>query len=320
MAGIPSEQVLVADSTVKQIATKYFLSCTAALVAETVTYPLDITKTRLQIAKNKHIKGGMFQVTYDIVRKEGALSLWTGVGPAITRHYIYTGIRMGGYETLRGMIFDEQKEKTFPVWKSMICGSVAGLVAQFAASPTDLVKVQMQMEGLRRLQRLPLRYTGALDCFASLYRTQGFFGLWLGWIPNCQRAALLNMADIATYDFVKHKLLMDFSFPDNWITHAVASACAGLSAAIVSLPSDVVKTRMMDQIRHELDAKITHTRNVHVQLYNGCTDCFVKIVRHEGFFSLYKGFIPSYIRMAPWSLTFWVSYEEIRKFVGAPSF
>ncbi|KHJ77675.1 hypothetical protein OESDEN_22705, partial [Oesophagostomum dentatum] len=149
MAGIPSEQVIV-DSTLKQIATKYFLSCTAALVAETVTYPLDITKTRLQIARNKHTKGGMFQVTYDIVRKEGALSLWTGVGPAITRHYIYTGIRMGGYETLRGMIFDEQKEKTFPVWKSMICGSVAGLVAQFAASPTDLVKVQMQMEGLRR--------------------------------------------------------------------------------------------------------------------------------------------------------------------------
>lgn len=43
---------------------------------------------------------------------------------------------------------------------------------------------------------------------------------------------------------------------DNWVTHALASACAGLSAAVVSLPSDVVKTRMMDQIRHELDAKM----------------------------------------------------------------
>ncbi|KAJ1355697.1 hypothetical protein KIN20_013196 [Parelaphostrongylus tenuis] len=128
------------------------------------------------------------------------------------------------------------------------------------------------------------------------------------------------MADIATYDFVKHKLLDRFNMVDNWLTHLLASACAGLSAAIVSLPSDVVKTRMMDQIRHELDAKMTNTECRHIHLYKGCVDCFVKIIRHEGFLSLYKGFLPSYMRMAPWSLTFWVSYEEIRKFVGAPSF
>ncbi|PIO61573.1 hypothetical protein TELCIR_16899, partial [Teladorsagia circumcincta] len=101
MADHPDEDV--GDFSVKQIATKYFLSCAAALVAETVTYPLDITKTRLQIARNKLTKGGMFQVTYDIIRREGAMSLWTGVGPAITRHYIYTGIRMGAYESLRGL-------------------------------------------------------------------------------------------------------------------------------------------------------------------------------------------------------------------------
>ncbi|CAI4227227.1 unnamed protein product [Auanema sp. JU1783] len=304
----------------EQIAKKYFLSCTAALVAETVTYPLDITKTRLQIAKNKHTKGGMVQVTYDIIKKEGAMSLWTGVGPAITRHYIYTGIRMGAYELLRDSVYDRSTGASFPMWKSMVCGALSGLIAQFAASPTDLIKVQMQMEGLRKLQHQPLRYTGAWHCFTSLYRTQGFFGLWLGWIPNCQRAALLNMADIATYDFAKHYFVDQLAMKDNWVTHALASSCAGLAAAIVSLPSDVVKTRLMDQIRHELDAKMDHKKNTHVHLYNGCIDCFVKIIKHEGFFSLYKGFIPSYIRMAPWSLTFWVSYEKIRTLVGAPSF
>ncbi|KAK6046600.1 hypothetical protein COOONC_15895 [Cooperia oncophora] len=241
------------DSPLKQIATKYFLSCTAALVAETVTYPLDITKTRLQITRNKHTKGGMFRVTYDIVRREGALSLWTGVGPAITRHYIYTGIRMGAYESLRGMVFQKNVgEKTF---------------------------------------RLEITALPGCDTRSCVLKSS-----WLS----------------ARFYFCFMK--------DNWVTHALASACAGLSAAVVSLPSDVVKTRMMDQIRHELDRKMAHVQSKHVQLYNGCIDCFVKIVRQEGFFSLYKGFLPSYIRMAPWSLTFWVSYEEIRKFVGAPSF
>lgn len=63
-----------------------------------------------------------------------------------------------------------------------------------------------------------------------------------------------------------------------------------------------------------------HKKNTHVDLYNGVIDCYIKIIRNEGFFSLYKGFLPSYIRMAPWSLTFWVSYEEIRKLTGASSF
>lgn len=39
----------------------------------------------------------------------------------------------------------------------MISGLTAGALAQFIASPTDLVKVQMQMEGLRRLQGQPAR-------------------------------------------------------------------------------------------------------------------------------------------------------------------
>ncbi|PAV86153.1 hypothetical protein WR25_24454 [Diploscapter pachys] len=297
----------------QRFATKYFLSCTAALVAETVTYPLDITKTRLQIARNKFTKGGMLRVTYDIVRREGPLMLWTGVGPAITRHYIYTGIRIGMYEWLRDLVHDK-KDGVFPVYKAMMAGAVSGLVAQFAASPTDLVKVQMQMEGLRKLQGQTLRYTGAIGCFLSLYRTQGFFGLWIGWVPNCQRAALLNMADIATYDFVKHKLILNLDLQDNWLTHAMASCCAGFAAAVVSLPSDVVKTRMMDQIRHELDAKMDKKQKTTVDRYSGVIDCFVKIIKNEGFFSLYKGFLPSYIRMAPWSLTFWMLLRRSIRF------
>lgn len=38
-----------------------------------------------------------------------------------------------------------------------MCGLISGAVAQFLASPMDLVKVQMQTEGLRKLQKLPPR-------------------------------------------------------------------------------------------------------------------------------------------------------------------
>uniref|UniRef100_A0A1I7Z842 Mitochondrial uncoupling protein 4 n=1 Tax=Steinernema glaseri TaxID=37863 RepID=A0A1I7Z842_9BILA len=320
---------------VYSIALKYFLSCSAALVAETVTYPLDITKTRLQILSHAATPGkaarprGMFRVTFDIVRHEGPLSLWRGVAPAIYRHYVYTGIRMGTYEFLRGKWFDKKREKTFSAWKSMTIGLFSGAFAQFVASPADLVKVQMQMEGLRKLQNLPPRFHSTWHAFVTLYRANGFFGLWIGWVPNCQRAALLNMADLATaallnmadlatYDRAKHWLLANTDMKDNAVTHGCSSACAGLAAATVSTPADVVKTRIMDQLRHKHD--FSHHKSPGTPLYKGSIDCLMHIVRTEGFFALYRGFLPIYIRMAPWSLTFWISYEKIRQLTGAPSF
>lgn len=39
----------------------------------------------------------------------------------------------------------------------MASGATSGVVAQFLASPTDLIKVQMQMEGRRRLEGLAPR-------------------------------------------------------------------------------------------------------------------------------------------------------------------
>lgn len=55
-------------------------------------------------------------------------------------------------------------------------------------------------------------------------------------------------------------------------------------------------------------------------VYKGSLDCLFKTVENEGFLALYKGFLPVWIRMAPWSLTFWMSFEQIRHMLGATGF
>jgi len=45
----------------------------------------------------------------------------------------------------------------FTFRKSAISGVMSGVVAQYAASPADLIKVQIQMEGKRRLMGEPPR-------------------------------------------------------------------------------------------------------------------------------------------------------------------
>lgn len=82
---------------------------------------------------------------------------------------------------------------SLPLYKSALCGVFSGGLAQWLASPADLVKVQIQMEGKRRLMGEAPRVLGAAHAFKEILRKGGIKGLWKGSIPNVQRAALVNL-------------------------------------------------------------------------------------------------------------------------------
>ena len=73
----------------------------------------------------------------------------------------------------------------------------SGAVAQFCASPTDLVKVRMQMEGQKILKGGGSgRPKTMIQTFGEVLAVGGFLGLWKGCVPNVQRAALVNLGDL----------------------------------------------------------------------------------------------------------------------------
>ncbi|XP_053317216.1 mitochondrial uncoupling protein 4 [Spea bombifrons] len=300
---------------------KFILSACAASVAELVTFPLDLTKTRLQIqgeaALRRHEAApavpyrGMVRTALGIVREEGLPKLWQGATPAVYRHVVYSGVRMVVYEHLRDSKLGKGDGGNFPLWKAVIGGMTAGAIGQFFASPTDLVKVLMQMEGKRRLEGKPPRVRGVYHAFLTIVSKGGIRGLWAGCVPNVQRAALVNMGDLTTYDTVKRFLLSNTQLKDSMLCHSLSSICSGLVAASLGTPADVIKTRIMNQPRDKNGRGI---------LYKSSLDCFMQAVRGEGFMSLYKGFIPTWMRMAPWSLVFWLTYEQIRRLTGVSSF
>ncbi|XP_067672038.1 mitochondrial uncoupling protein 4-like [Haliotis asinina] len=310
----------IGDSRPREtLAFKYSLSVVAAVVAESVTYPLDLTKTRLQIQGERvhqtdqgrpPAHRGMLRTAAGIVKEEGLLKLWQGVTPALYRHVVYSGCRMSFYEILRDKVLKKNPDGSMSVWKASLGGVIAGAAGQFVASPTDLVKVQMQMEGKRRLEGKAPRVKNAGQAFVHIMKEGGIRGLWRGWVPNVQRAALVNMGDLATYDSAKHKIIAHTSLKDDYVTHTLASACSGIVAALMGTPADVVKSRVMNQ----------PTENGRGLAYKGSVDCLMKTVSQEGFFALYKGFLPTWARMAPWSLVFWLSYEQVRKMTGVRSF
>lgn len=54
--------------------------------------------------------------------------------------------------------------------------------------------------------------------------------------------------------------------------------------------------------------------------YKSSIHCLKLTINNEGFKALYKGWLPTWIRMCPWSLTFWLTYEHIRKLSGLSGF
>lgn len=50
------------------------------------------------------------------------------------------------------------------------------------------------------------------------------------------------------------------------------------------------------------------------KLYKGSIDCGIQTVRNEGFSALYKGFIPTWFRMGPWNIIFFITYEQLKQF------
>jgi len=280
--------------------TTYLLGAVSACTAESVVYPCDMVKTRLQILPTR---AGMFTTAATIVRTEGPSGLYMGFSAACYRHCIYSGTRYFAYELIKENVFTRNADGSFPLWKSALAAMSAGAIGQFAASPTDLIKVQMQTEGFRALQGQQRLYSGTRHCATEMYRKMGVVGLWRGWLPNVQRAALVQLGDLTAYDMAKQKLLLHTRLEDNFVAHGAASIVAGLVATVMSTPSDVLKTRIMSN----------------PDAYSSTTDCLVKTVRNDGVLALYRGFFPIWARMGPKAMIFYLTFEQLRGAMGLSS-
>ena len=60
--------------------------------------------------------------------------------------------------------------------------------------------------------------------------------------------------------------------------------------------------------------------NTRGTMYRSTMDVLVTAARNEGLISLWKGATLNWARMAPWSLTFWLSFEQFRRIAGYDSF
>ncbi|KAK3000146.1 hypothetical protein RJ639_023726 [Escallonia herrerae] len=237
------------------------------------TIPLDTAKVRLQLQKRAASGEGAGVPKYrgtlgtiaTIAREEGLLALWKGIIPGLHRQCLYGGLRISLYE---------------PV-KAFYVGSAYGDATLFMKILAALTTGK--------------HYSGALDAYYTIVKQEGLVALWTGLGPNIARNAIINAAELASYDQVKQIILNIPGFVDNFLTHILAGLVAGFFAVCIGSPVDVVKSRMMGD-----------------SVYRNTLDCFIKTLQNEGPFAFYKGFLPNFGRLGSWNVIMFLTLEQVR--------
>lgn len=282
----------------------FLCSAFAACFAEFITLPLDTAKVRLQLQKKAAVGDGVGVPKYrglldtiaTIAREEGLSALWKGVIPGLQRQCLYGGLRIGLYGPVKTYLVGSEFVGEVPLYHKILAALLTGAIAIAVANPTDLVKVRLQAEG-KLPAGAPRRYSGALDAYYTIVRQEGLGALWTGIGPNVARNAIINAAELASYDEVKEMILKIPGFMDNVLTHLLAGLGAGFFAVCIGSPVDVVKSRMMGD-----------------STYKNTVDCFIKTLKNEGFFAFYKGFFPNFGRLGAWNMIMFLTLEQVRKF------
>lgn len=260
-----------------------------------VTHPLDLAKVRLQTAPKRG--QSLLSMAGQIVREEGVMKLYSGLTASLLRQATYSTVRFGVYEYLKELYqssYNIMPTTSVLLPMSMVSGALGGLVG----NPSDVVNIRMQNDStLPHHQRR--NYRNAILGLYRITKDEGLHSLFRGLTPNLVRGVLMTASQVVTYDLAK-SILTDWLAMDPYkkSTHFTASLMAGLVATTVCSPADVVKTRIMNSKGSSKSA------------FAILTDA----VKTEGPSFMFRGWLPSFIRLGPHTIVTFLVLEQLRKF------
>ena len=111
---------------------------------------------------------------------------------------------------------------------------------------------------------------------------------------------MVNMCQLASYTQAKQYLIGTGYFKEGIPLHFCASMISGLVTTAASMPVDIAKTRLQNM-------KVSDGK----PQYKGTFDVLAKVVKNEGFFSLWKGFTPYYARLGPHTVLTFIILEQL---------
>ncbi|KAL0929203.1 hypothetical protein M5K25_001147 [Dendrobium thyrsiflorum] len=175
----------------------------SGITAASITYPLDLVRTRLAAQTNIMYYRGIFDALSSICRDEGARGLYKGLGATLLGVGPSIAISFTVYETLRAR-WQIQRPYDSSVLISLACGSLSGIASSTMTFPLDLVRRRMQLEGAAGKARV--YKSGLFGAFGHIIHSEGFRGLYRGILAEYFKVVPSVGIVFMTYETVKSLL------------------------------------------------------------------------------------------------------------------
>jgi solute carrier family 25 thiamine pyrophosphate transporter 19 len=180
-----------------------FLSGAAAgAAATTVTYPLDLLRTRFAAQGNDRVYTSIMASVRSIAQHEGPYGFFRGLGAGVSQIVPYMGLFFASYETLKPIMANSPLP--LPLGSSdAVAGILASVLSKTAVYPLDTTRKRLQVQGPNRaryVHRNIPTYTGVLMTLRHIWRHEGRRGMYRGLTVSLLKAAPASAVTMWTYE------------------------------------------------------------------------------------------------------------------------
>uniref|UniRef100_H3CCC9 Solute carrier family 25 member 24 n=1 Tax=Tetraodon nigroviridis TaxID=99883 RepID=H3CCC9_TETNG len=270
----------------------------AGAVSRTGTAPLDRMKVFMQVHATKSNKISLVGGFKQMLKEGGVTSLWRGNGINVLKIAPETAIKFMAYEQFKKLLASEPG--SVKTHERFMAGSLAGATAQTAIYPMEVLKTRLTL-------RKTGQYSGMFDCAKKILKKEGVKAFYKGYIPNILGIIPYAGIDLAIYESLKNLWLSKYAKDTANPGILVLLGCGTISSScgqVASYPLALIRTRMQAQASVEGSKQTSMSQIAKM------------ILEKEGFFGLYRGILPNFMKVIPAVSISYVVYENMRYSLG----
>ncbi|CAL5353204.1 hypothetical protein ACSBR2_032545 [Camellia fascicularis] len=173
----------------------------ATVASDAVLTPMDMVKQRLQLSSSPY--KGVMDCVRRVAMEEGIGAFYASYRTTVLMNAPFTAVHFATYEAVkRGLMEVSPESVNDERWVvHATAGAAAGALAAAVTTPLDVVKTQLQCQGVCGCDRF---ISGSIrDVFRTIIKKDGYRGLMRGWMPRMLFHAPAAAICWSTYEAAK---------------------------------------------------------------------------------------------------------------------
>jgi solute carrier family 25 (adenine nucleotide translocator) protein 4/5/6/31 len=218
---------------------------------------------------------GVIDCTAKTFRSEGFYAFWRGNLANCIRYFPTQALNFAFKDQIK-LAFKSSKSDPYMVsfGKNIASGGVAGALSLCFVYSLDYARTRLANDTKSAKKGGAERqFNGLVDVYRKTLATDGFAGLYRGFVISCFGIIIYRGCYFGFYDTLKPIFLGDN--PSLLLSFSLGYAVT-VTSGLISYPVDTIRRRMM-------------MTSGQAEKYSGSVDCFLKVMKKEGFMALMNG-------------------------------